>query len=161
MKKRLRKKLEKQAALLEFSHMVQHCDECDAELIVKDREMIVEEDFLGSFILRGFHPVCPNGCEELYTSKLANDERRMTEARIQELLFKNYPPAKYEYIGMNEMAELENITIPELLERDLYFPVFYLTRNHKRMYLKKSYELYKKNLISYHAGWFDITVPEN
>ena len=160
MKKRLRKKLEKQAALLEFSHMTQYCDECGAKMIVKDREMTVQEEFLGTFTLHGYHPVCPNGCEELYTSKMSNDERRMIEARIQELLLKNYPPEKYEYIGINEMTELENISVSELLERDLYLPVFYIVRNHKRLYLRKSYDLYKTSVITYHAGWFNITVPE-
>lgn len=159
MKKRLRKKLEKQAALLEFSHMIQYCDDCGAKMIVKDCDMIVEEEFLGKFTLHGYHPVCPNGCEELYTTRMANDERRMIEARIQHFLLKNYPPEKYEYIGINEMAELENVSITELLERDLYLPVFYIVRNHERLYLRKSYDLYKTSAITYHAGWFDITIP--
>ena len=160
MKRRLKKKIEKQTAVLEFAHMTRHCDECGAEMVIKDREMIVEEDFLGTFVLRGYHPVCPNGCEEFYTNKMSRDERNMIKSRAQDLLLKNYPPEKYEYIGINEMAELENVSIAELLKRDLYFPVFYIVRNHERLYLRKSYDLYKTSAVTYHAGWFDITKPE-
>ena len=159
MKKRLRRKLEKQQALAEFADMLQHCDECGAKYVVKDREMTVTEEFFGTFTLRGFHPVCPNGCEDVYTSKLARDERCIKKARIQEMLLKNYPPEKCEYFDINTLAELEKKSIPELLERDeFYFPIFFLDRDRKRLYLKKSYELYKKYGFN---GWFDISVPES
>ena len=159
MKKRIRRKLEKQRAILEFANMYGYCDECGAKRVIKDREMTVTEEFFGTFTLRGFHPVCPNGCEDVYTSKLSKDERRIMKSRMQEMLLKNYPPEKYEYFDIDTLAELEKKSIPELLERDeFYFPIFFINRNHKHFYLKKSYEIYKKEGVN---GWFDISVPEN
>lgn len=159
MKKRLRRKLEKLQALAEFANMDEYCDECGAKYVVKDREMTVTEEFFGTFTLRGFHPVCPNGCEDVYTSKLSGDERRIKKSRMREMLLKNYPPEKYEYFDINTLSELEKKSIPELLERDeFYFPIFFIDRDHKRLYLKKSYELYKRYGFN---GWFDISVPED
>ena len=120
--------------------------------------MTVSEEFFGTFTLRGFHPVCPNGCEDVYTSKLFRDERRIMKSRMQEMLLKNYPVDKYEYFGIETLAALEKKSIPELLKRDdLYFPIFFFSRNHRHFYLKKSYELYKREGVN---GWFDISVPE-
>lgn len=129
--------------------MTKHCDECGAEMIIKNSEMTIEEPFLGKFILSGYHPICPNGCEEFYTSKMFKDEKNMIKQRIQNLLLKNYPIEKYEYIRIDEMSKLENVNIDELLKRDEeFFPIFYITKNKKRFYLKKSYDLYKK--VLYH-----------
>lgn len=159
MKKRIRRKLEKRQALAEFANMDEYCDECGAKYVVKDCEMTVTEEFFGTFTLRGFHPVCPNGCEDIYTSKLSKDEKRIMKSRMQEMLLKNYPPEKYEYFDIDTLAELEKKSIPELLERDeFYFPIFFIDKNHKRLYLKKSYEIYKKEGVN---GWFDIATPED
>jgi len=158
MKKRIRRKLEKQMAIMEFANMYQYCDECGAKCKIKDSEMMIKEDFLGAFVLRGFHPVCPNGCEEFYTNKFFDDRKRMIGERIQKLLLKNYPLKNYEYIDIDKMAELENCTVDDLLNRPTRkFRVFYAVLKRKRYYLAKSYELYKNEGM----GWFDITVPES
>jgi len=158
MKKRIRRKLEKRQALAEFANMDEYCDECGAKFEIKDRAMTIKEDFFGEFTLKGFHPVCPNGCEELFTNKFFDDRKRMISERIHELLLKNYPLEKYEYISIDKMAELENCTVNELLNRPLWkFRVFYIVLKHKRYYLAKSYELYKKDG---HTGWFNLTCSE-
>lgn len=161
MKKRLRRKLEKRMALEELANStLLHCDECGAKYAVKDCEMTIEEEFFGTFTLRGFHPVCPNGCEHVYTAKLSRDERRIIIEKVRECLLKNYPPEKCEYLDATEIAELEGKSVAEVLKRDEYgyFPVFFIDVNHRRLYLKKSYDLYRKHGFS---GRFDITVPDD
>lgn len=161
MNKRIKRKKEKQKAILEFSHMTQHCDECGSDMIIKDKPMIINDQYLGKFITHGFHPVCVKCGEEFYTSDLMKKEKKLIKQKIQELLLKNYPPEKYEYISIDTISKNENISIDDLIKQDnCCFPIFYITKNNKHFYLKKSYDLYKKSFIKYHAGWFDITIKE-
>lgn len=161
MKKRIRRKLEKQQALALLERIGENCGDCGTKYVVKDREMMITQDFLKGFcfFIKGFHPICVNCAESIYTNKLMDDERRCRIEVAQKFLWKNYSPAKYDYISIDKLAELEKKSQEELLEQDyLYFPIFFITMNRKRYYLKKSYEIYKKEGVN---GWFDITVPEN
>ena len=158
MKKRIKRKIEKKLALLDFSEMTKYCNECNSKMVIKNSKMIVKEPFLGEITLTGCHPVCPNGCEEFYTSKMLMNEKRLIKMKMQDLLLKYYPQEKFEYISIDEMSKLENLTINELIKQDEEFlPIFYIVKNKKRFYLKKSYDLFKKSCLKYHAGWFDIS----
>ena len=115
MKKRIKMKIEKIRVHKEFSHMDQYCDECGTKMILKNKSTIIKEDFVGDFILKGFHPICQKCGEEFLTSKMLAELKRMMKARIQELLLKNYSPEVYHYIPIEEIALLEKCSVDDLL----------------------------------------------
>lgn len=75
---------------------------------------------------------------------------------------KNYPPDKYEYLSEEEVFQTQRKKITdkddllykdEDLLRHLRYFVFNTVWDGKRIYLKKSFDIYQDNF----TGWFDIT----
>ena len=80
---------------------------------------------------------------------------RMKADRTRELLLQNYPPESSEYIDEDEMCRLENCGKEELEVKFNHNRwVYHLDIGGKRFYLKKSYELFKRN---HKPGFFDLT----
>lgn len=141
------------------------CNKCNRPLRV--RSWLDENDpYIGFYRARGrcaFCPVCKNG----WTSyKLGVNQELAFQKKAAELLLKNYPPDKCEYISEEEVFKHERAkpygkpyvdmipTDSKLLSRIRYF-IFNTFWEGKRIYLKKSFDLYQDN----RTGWFDITKP--
>ena len=149
MKKRLRRKkanLHKKRA--------NACDDCHSQFVIRDFHIHHDEN-LGDFIVPGKHQECPRCGLARYTGEMWDILDRMKAERTRELLLKNYPPENSEYIGEDEMCELENCGKEESKDKFYYNRwVYYLDIGGKRFYLKKSYELFRQ---SRRPGFFDLT----
>ena len=134
------------------------CNKCNRPLRI--RSWLDENDpYIGSYRARGrcaFCPVCKNG----WTSyKFGVSKREEFEKKAAELLLKNYPPDKCEYLTEEELFrdKIKNDKVcsnPVFLKR-IRNRIFNMVWEGKRIYLMKSFELYSKK----RSGMFDITKP--
>lgn len=122
------------------------------------------DPYIGNYEVKGKYPYCPicKSCFISYTLAVRDDEVKMQ--RVSELLLKNYPPDKYEYLSEEEVFKTERgkkydpiYDEDESLLKHLRYVVFnIILEDNKRIYLKKSFEFYQHNW----TGWFDITKSE-
>ncbi len=119
--------------------------------------------YIGAYEVRGRLPYCPlcKSCFISYTLGIREEEVQMR--RASELLLKNYPPGRYEYLSEEEVFRRERkrkydhiYDDDESLLKYLRYVIFNIILEDRRIYLKKSFDLHQHN----RTGWFDITKPE-
>lgn len=139
------------------------CDECNRPMKIY-QELKETSPYVGDLEVKGKYPCCPVCKTGFINYSLAINEEKMKMQRASELLLKNFPPDKYEYLSEEEVFKTERkkqydpiYDKDETLLKHLRFFVFnIILEDNKRIYLKKSFDLYQHNW----TGWFDITKPE-
>ncbi len=120
--------------------------------------------YIGAYEVRGRLPYCPlcKSCFISYTLGIREEEVQMR--RASELLLKNYPPGRYEYLSEEEVVQHEKKKRydpvfdgkEKLFLGHIRLFIFNIILEDRRIYLKKSFDIYQHN----RTGWFDITKPE-
>ena len=140
------------------------CYECKRPMKIKF-SFGENDPFIGYYEAKGKYTYCPICKQGWISYTLGINQEKEFQKKAAELLLKNYPPDKYEYLSEEEVFQTQRKKITdeddllykdEDLLRHLRYFVFNTVWERKRIYLKKSFDIYLTN----RKGWFDITKPE-
>ncbi len=145
MKKRLAMKRAKK-------FFVEYCDKCGSKTMMK-KEYSYTHPLLGMIKILCYHEECPICGLTGWDYDMLGEKYFEEHKQRRKLLLQNYNPTANEYFSLKQMALLESRTENEILSDSAFnIFVYHLNLNGTRIYLKKSYEMFRKS----HDGRFRL-----
>lgn len=130
------------------------CYECGNETIVKN-VYHYEDEYIGKYNVDDCeYEYCEKCGSEYVPLKTAIKIENFEKNKRKELLSKNFPIDKNEYLSANDIAKMENCNEKDILNNKAFnIWVYYIDFKDTKMYLKKSYDIHKK---TGNIGFFKI-----